>query len=148
MKEKKKLAAKAPIIAAILILAGAVTVLGQVIVTHYHPVDWTVLEPSAEFELYVDDVLTPTATTLTFGDMLIGTSDTKSLRVVNIGNVPIKMSMSVIGLPGLHTLVWDADGTVVGVDAEITGDLTLTVLTGAATGAKSCDIEIKATEES
>lgn len=147
MKEKKKIAAKAPLIAAIVIFACAINVLA-VSIMQTHPVDWTTKEKTPEFELYLDDELYPDTTAISFDPVFIdGEPITKTVKVVNVGNIPIQISMTAPDLPDHHTLTLTLlPDTIIGVGAQATGSLTLAAQTDATVGPHSCTITITAEE--
>ena len=145
-ERKKRFALTTPLIVALIVIVSAgIAFAALAIATHTHLVTWTE-KASAEFELYLDDVLYLDTTAIAFEDVIAGATETKFVKIVNVGNVDISMALTVTTPPTEGALAWDLDGAVIPVDDEVSGILTLTV--GTTTVSNSCHIEIEATEVS
>jgi len=113
------------------LLSTAAAVLAIQSYTLYFPHEAVVVPPSPQVKVYVDAQAYANGTKISWNPVEPGKSYTKSLQVENTGNVRVKVTLIVEGLPAGWSLTWTANGSILEVGGKCAGNMTLTVPSGA-----------------
>jgi hypothetical protein len=115
------------LVAIALLLTAAAVVLAINTYTLYFPHEAVVVPPSPQVKVYVDGQAYANGTKISWNPVEPGKSYSKSLTVENTGNVRVKVTLIVEGLPAGWSLTWAVNGSVLDVGGKCTGSLTLTI---------------------